>query len=141
MKTTLLQAIILAVLSGATGFVWTQTQHPDLLQGQLSVPEVSAQALETLERPLIWIDARAEEDHAAGQIPDSISLRLTHWDSDLPGLLMRWQPEFLLLVYCGSENCQLSQQVARKLRDELEFENVRVLSGGYPAWQAAQEGE
>ena len=42
--------------------------------------------------------------------------------------------------YCASESCQLSREVAERLRKEPSFEQVYVLKGGWKAWKAGTRG-
>jgi rhodanese-related sulfurtransferase len=52
----------------------------------------------------------------------------------LPRMLASWSPEKRVVVYCSSESCGASREVARRLREEARLQNVFVLEGGWEAW-------
>jgi len=82
----------------------------------------------------IWIDARPDADYAREHVPGAISLNEDRWNELLPGLLTVWSPDKKLVVYCSSQSCNASREVARRLRDEAQLKNVFVLDGGWEAW-------
>jgi rhodanese-related sulfurtransferase len=82
----------------------------------------------------IWIDARPDADYAREHVPGAISLNEDRWNELLPALLMAWSPEKKLVVYCSSQSCNVSREVARRLRDEAQLKNVFILEGGWEAW-------
>ena len=51
-----------------------------------------------------------------------------------PQFLAAWSPEKKVVVYCGSEGCNASREVARRLRKEAQLPNVFVLEGGWDEW-------
>jgi len=44
-----------------------------------------------------------------------------------------------VVVYCNSQRCDASREVAVRLRHELQIDNVFVLQGGWNAWLEAQK--
>ena len=82
----------------------------------------------------IWVDARPdnefEQDHVLGAIP----LNEDRWNELLPTLLARWSLEKKIVVYCNSQSCNASREVARRLRDEAGLKDVFVLRGGWEEW-------
>ena len=52
----------------------------------------------------------------------------------LPQMLATWSPEKRVVVYCSSESCGSSREVARRLREEARLKDVFVLEGGWEAW-------
>src|SRR5690606_19024005 len=79
----------------------------------------------------LWVDARSAEDFARAHVPNALSLPANDWHTHIEALLMAWQPDQPLVVYCGGGACQASQEVAQRLRDELGLTNVWVLAGGW----------
>lgn len=87
----------------------------------------------------IWIDARPEEEFAQKHVPGAILLNEDRWNELLPQLLATWSPEKRVVVYCGSDGCGSSREVARRLRKEAQISNVFVLKDGWEAWLGDQK--
>jgi rhodanese-related sulfurtransferase len=83
----------------------------------------------------IWIDARPEEEFAQDHIPGATLLNEDRWNELLPQMLAVWSPEKRVVVYCSSESCGSSREVARRLRNDAQLKNVFVLEGGWEAWK------
>lgn len=82
----------------------------------------------------IWVDARPEVDFEKQHVPGAILLNEDRWNELLPQMLATWSPEKRVVVYCSSESCGASREVARRLREEARLQNVFVLEGGWEAW-------
>jgi len=82
----------------------------------------------------IWADARPDEEFARDHVPGAISLNEDRWNELLPQFLATWSPEKKVVVYCSSQSCNASREVARKLRSEAQLKNVFVLQGGWEEW-------
>jgi rhodanese-related sulfurtransferase len=82
----------------------------------------------------IWIDARPDEEFARDHVPGAVSLNEDRWNELLPQFLAVWSPEKKIVVYCSSQSCNASREVARRLRHEAQLKNVFVLEGGWEAW-------
>ena len=83
----------------------------------------------------IWIDARPEEEFAQDHVPGALLLNEDRWNELLPAMLAAWSPEKRIIVYCSSESCGSSREVARRLRNDAQLKNVFVLEGGWEAWK------
>jgi rhodanese-related sulfurtransferase len=105
---------------------WTQPPKQD---------EITVSQARSLTGAVMWIDARPEEEFAAGHIPGAKLLSAEQWDSLLPQVLNAWTPGQKLIVYCSKQTCGASHEVARRLREEADLENVFVLEGGWEAWR------
>ncbi len=92
-----------------------------------------AQALSWGEN-VIWVDARPEEEFGRDHVPGAVSLNEDRWNELLPQFLQNWSPEKRIVVYCSSQSCNASREVAKRLRDEAQLKNVFVLEGGWEAW-------
>jgi len=82
----------------------------------------------------LWIDARPGNEFAADHVPGALSLNEDHWNELFPAFRERWSPEKKIVVYCSAESCNLAKDVAKRLRDEAQLQNVFVLKGGWEAW-------
>jgi rhodanese-related sulfurtransferase len=82
----------------------------------------------------IWVDARPAEEFEQRHVPGALSLNEDHWNDLLPPMLTAWSPQKRVVVYCSSESCGASREVARRLREEAGLKNVFVLEGGWEAW-------
>ena len=82
----------------------------------------------------IWVDARPDEEFARDHVPGAVSLNEDRWNELLPQFLANWSPDKKVIVYCSSQSCNASREVAKKLRDEAQLKNVFVLQGGWEEW-------
>ena len=82
----------------------------------------------------IWVDARPDAEFEREHIPGAVLLNEDRWNDLLPQFLATWSPEKRVVVYCSSQSCNASREVARRLRDEAELKNVFVLQGGWEEW-------
>ena len=83
---------------------------------------------------IIWVDARPDNEFARDHVPGALPLNEDRWSELLPQFLATWSPEKKVVVYCGSEGCNASREVARRLRKEAQLPNVFVLEGGWEEW-------
>ena len=82
----------------------------------------------------IWVDARPQNEFEQKHVPGAVLLNEDRWNELLPQMLASWSPEKRVIVYCSSESCGASREVARRLRSEAGLKNVFVLEGGWEAW-------
>ena len=82
----------------------------------------------------IWVDARPDEEFARDHVPGAVSLNEDRWNELLPQFLATWSPDKKVVVYCSSQSCNTSREVAKRLRDEAQLKNVFVLQGGWEEW-------
>ena len=82
----------------------------------------------------IWVDARPDEEFQRDHVPGAILLNEDRWNELLPQFLQKWSPEKRVVVYCSSQSCSASREVARRLRHEAQLKNVFVLQGGWEEW-------
>ena len=83
---------------------------------------------------VIWVDARPDEEFARDHVPGALSLNEDRWNELLPQFLAVWAPGKKVVVYCSSQSCNSSREVARRLRKEAQLSDVFVLEGGWEAW-------
>jgi len=82
----------------------------------------------------IWVDARPDEEFARDHVPGALSLNEDRWNELLPQFLAAWSPEKKIVIYCSSQSCNASREVAHRLRNEAQLPNVFVLKGGWEEW-------
>ena len=84
----------------------------------------------------IWVDARPEADFERDHVPDAVLLNEDRWNELLSQFLQQhWSPEKKIVVYCSSQSCNVSGDVARRLREKEKLPNeIRVLKGGWEEW-------
>jgi rhodanese-related sulfurtransferase len=82
----------------------------------------------------IWVDARPDVEFKREHVPGAVLLNEDRWNELLPQFLTAWSPEKRVVVYCSSQSCNASREVARRLRDEAQLKNVFVLQGGWEEW-------
>jgi rhodanese-related sulfurtransferase len=87
--------------------------------------------------PLLWIDARPAPAFAAGHVPEAVNLTERDWEDRIGDFMAKWRPGVRIVVYCDGAQCQASEGVAKRLKRELQIEEVFVLTGGWEAWQSA----
>jgi len=128
MKTVKEGLIILAisVVSGAVAF-FVHPKAPSFSAGDL---ELELEQIDDLG-PVFWVDARAGEDFERGHLDGAISLNVERWEELLLGFLDSWPPDTTVVIYCSSQACLRSHEVADRLQDELGVEEIYVLKGGW----------
>ena len=83
----------------------------------------------------IWIDARPQEEFEREHVPGALLLNEDRWNELLPQVLAVWVPEKRVVVYCSTDGCGSSREIAHRLRKEAGLTNVFVLEGGWEAWK------
>ncbi|MBU3664730.1 MAG: rhodanese-like domain-containing protein [Chthoniobacterales bacterium] len=86
----------------------------------------------------LLVDARDEEHYTAQHIPGAISLPSHVYPEMLQFFAEDHGTEKTTVVYCGTEDCNVSTELAVRLRDEAGLADVRILDGGFLAWQRSQ---
>jgi rhodanese-related sulfurtransferase len=96
--------------------------------------EVKLAQVEEWGDAVLWVDARPNEQFAQKHVPGAVLLNEDHWQELLPPMLAAWSPEKKTVVYCSTQSCALSHEVARRLKNEAGLKDVFVLHGGWEAW-------
>lgn len=100
--------------------------------------EVELAQAQSWGEKVMWVDARPDAQYEKEHIPNAQLLNEDRWGELLPAMLNAWSPEKRVIVYCSSQSCGASHEVARRLRDEAGLKDVFVLHGGWEAWLAAK---
>jgi rhodanese-related sulfurtransferase len=82
----------------------------------------------------IWVDARPDEEFSRGHVPGAFPLNEDHWNELLAQFLPNLSPDKKVVVYCSAESCNAAREVAKRLRDEAQLNDVFVLQGGWEEW-------
>jgi rhodanese-related sulfurtransferase len=105
------------------------------LQPQDVVPLKEAQELWS-GGASIFLDARTPADYAAGHIANAFSLPVEEFDQYYSRVAAVLTPEANIVVYCDGQECDLSHNLAQKLR-ELGYSHAHILVNGWTAWHTA----
>ena len=137
MKSSLVrQALILLALAFLPGIEQALYFH-DKVSWQSPVPAFEMVTLAQARAwggNAIWVDARPDVEFEREHVPGAVPLNEDRWNELLPRFLATWSPEKRVVVYCSSQSCNASREVARRLRDEAQLKNVFVLQGGWEEW-------
>lgn len=101
--------------------------------------QITVSSARALGDRAMWVDARPEDEFNREHVPGAILLNEDRWNELLPQMLQVWSPDRPVIVYCSSQGCGASREVARRLRTEAGLNNVVVLQGGWEAWLAAKK--
>jgi len=117
-----------ALVSGAVQLKWRGTEP-------LAKDEITLATVESWNRPVQWVDARPRAKFEKQHIPEAVPLNEDEWNALVPAFLDGWEPGRPIVVYCDGGACDASHAVAKRLREELQLEDVWVLKGGWDAWR------
>jgi rhodanese-related sulfurtransferase len=129
--------LALSLLPAGGQALWLRNQIP--WQSRVAESDfVTVQIAREWGGNAIWIDARPADEFERGHVPNAVSLNEDHWVELLPQFLAtQWTPDKKIVVYCSAASCNLAEDVARRLREEAKLPNeIRILKGGWEAWQA-----
>ena len=137
------QALILVALAFLPG-IGQAIYFRDKVSWKLPVPAsemVTVVQARAWGENAIWIDARPDEEFARDHVPGALSLNEDRWNELLPQFLAVWSPEKKIVVYCSSESCNASREVAHRLRNQAQppMQNVFVLEGGWEEWLKSRQ--
>jgi rhodanese-related sulfurtransferase len=128
----LLAAVVPASLTAAFHPRRPPWSQEVLAEGEERLPTVLAWG-----ESVFWVDARSADEYEAEHVPGAFLLNLESWDQLFPEFLDRWTPEKKVVVYCDAASCELSREVAERLRTS-GISSVFVLKGGWEAWKAGK---
>jgi rhodanese-related sulfurtransferase len=116
---------------------WLNPHTPSWNPMQLAEGEVALEHLLGWKDDYILIDARAPEAYETAHIPEAINLYSGEFDAQILSLLDIWSPDRSIIVYCDSRQCGASEEIAERLRQDFQMENVYVLKGGWESYQTS----
>ena len=137
MKSSLVrQVLVVAALALVPG-LGQAIYFRDKVSWQLPIPAsetVTVAQARAWGQNAIWVDARPDVEFEREHVTGAVLLNEDRWNELLPQFLAAWSPEKRVVVYCSSQSCNASREVARRLRGEAQLKNVFVLQGGWEAW-------
>ena len=83
----------------------------------------------------LLVDARDDDQFRAKHIPGAVSLPAQSYPEMLEFFAEEHGKTKTVVIYCSTEDCDLSTELALRLRDEIGFTDIRILEGGFLAWQ------
>lgn len=119
-------------LAGVTAAV--HPKRPSFLAPPRDPNEVSLDQTKAWAGTVLWVDARSESEFASEHIPDAISLNFENWTEQFPKFLDGYSPGQRVVVYCSATSCQLSREIATKLRAS-GVKDAYFLEGGWEVWR------
>jgi rhodanese-related sulfurtransferase len=127
--------IILAALVPAGLTAAFHPRRPSWSEETLASGEETLRTVLGWGEQVFWVDARSLDEYDADHVPGAVLLNLENWDQLFPKFLDQWHPDKKIVVYCGAASCELSREVAERLRKN-NIPSVFVLKGGWEAWKA-----
>jgi rhodanese-related sulfurtransferase len=89
---------------------------------------------------VVLVDVRAVPTFKAGHIPGAVNLpESSAKPEDYLAFRARYGTDKPVVLYCSSITCSVSKRVALRLVAEYGFRNVRYMTGGFQAWQQAEQ--
>lgn len=79
-----------------------------------------------------FIDARDKWDFGDGHIQNAVNIPEYNFEPSSPKVKYLKKDQ-LYILYCGSDDCELSQRLASEL-NKLGFKNIYVFLDGYEVW-------
>ena len=125
--------LLIAVgLAGVTAAV--HPKRPSFLERARDPNEVTLTQAKQWAGNILWVDARSESEFAAEHVPDAFCLNFDNWTEQFPKFLDRYNPGQRVIVYCSATSCQLSREIAAKLKAS-GVDDAYFLEGGWEAWK------
>jgi len=86
---------------------------------------------------LLFIDARHDEDYAAGHVPGALQFDHYHAERYLDAVIAAAPGTSRIVIYCNGGQCEDSEFAATTLKDFLpESSRISVYVGGIEEWRA-----
>lgn len=140
MKSLLQIALLIAISVSAAGVSWlTRDKNPKTPPVPVCNPKSIKPdeiCFDQVPQNTLWIDARSRREWQQNGYPNSI---LWNLDSSEDANKMEADAVFkiaesqLVVVYCSSQSCGTSRQIADKIRSLDLGTEVKILHGGYPS--------
>ena len=139
MKITAAKILAFPVAALAIAALWA-LRPAEEIETDFEFPRVTLSETQPRVAAGEWllVDARDEAQFATQHIPGAISLPAYAYPELLGFFAEDHGTTKTVVIYCGTEDCDVSTQLARRLRDEAGCADVRILEGGFLEWQRAQ---
>lgn len=137
-------ALLLALgTAGALATYRWKDDRPELylISEQAGPDEITVRDALALEKQgrVLWLDARRRSEFDKAHIPGAMLLNLYEWEDLVTPVVMSLSEnmERTIVIYCDAKKCEASRELRGKLLTSgLGDLDIRVLHGGWPAWQA-----
>lgn len=146
MRRALLETIALAVLAAAAAVAWNAgraERFPTTLPAAFfradsgARPILTAQAGKLYAEGAIFLDARAPDEYAEGQIEGALNVPVEEWREIYPEL-SSWISGSKVIVYADPDRVERADDLARALLSRgAPRESLFVLIEGIDAWRRA----
>jgi rhodanese-related sulfurtransferase len=128
-------ALILLIAVGLAGVTAAvHPKRPSFLMPPQDPNEVTLAQTKPWAGSVLWVDARPDAEFVSEHIPDAVSLNFDNWTEQFPKFLDHYNPSQKVVVYCSATSCQLSREIAEKLRAS-GVQEAYFLEGGWEAWK------
>lgn len=143
----LIVPFLLLGLAATVGTLVTRAIHgpiryaADCDPARLDPLEICLDSVVQWQGDVLWVDARTRTEWMQGHVKGAVYLNPNDaegFDQLVAAELERLASNKHVVVYCGGSGCELSKDVARRLK-ELDFGNeVRALHGGWSVLAAEE---
>lgn len=138
----------IGVLAGSVYALWSYAgRSPSVLLADVPLGGFEDAAVHRLSpteakqnfdrRDAVFVDVRSAFAYEAGHIPGALHLPSHVSTAHLHELLASYPVDSRVITYCSGGGCQSNSTLAKRLVEESVRDEVYVLTGGWPAWQAA----
>lgn len=103
-------------------------------------PELKWPAVKALlaANQIVLIDARLKETFALSRIPGAVSLPAYSPVEELQAFAAKYPRDTHFVIYCNSDTCDMSHDLAGKLARQFGFTNLTLMPGGFAEYLIAE---
>jgi len=114
--------------------------NPAASTAELRFPELKWPAVKALlaANQIVLIDARLAETYALSRIPGAISLAAYSPVAELQAFAAKFSRDTRFVIYCNSETCDMSHELAAKLARQFGYTNLALMPGGFAEYVIAE---
>jgi len=108
----------------------------------LSFPQLKWAAVKALlaTKQIVLIDARLKETYNLSHIPGAVSLPAYSLPEELQAFATKYPGHTRFVLYCNSDTCDMSHELAGKLAGIYGYTNLSVMPGGFAEYVIAEPG-
>lgn len=128
--------LLLPIVPAWVQSAFVKTPPPAAGAAILLAPKAAREMIAT-GTEILWVDARTQDEFNRAHLPGAIWLSPGHWPEESLRRLAIGPRDRLVVVYCGGGGCRAAEETAARLARELKLTNLRILQGGFPAWESA----
>ena len=117
-------------------------QSPVAVANPPPFPELKWPAVKALlaAKQIVLIDARLKETYLLSHIPGAVSLPAYSPPEELQAFAMKYPRHTRMVLYCNSDTCEMSHELAGKLARNYGYTNLSVMPGGFAEYVIAEPG-